>query len=73
VADTHYVVWTEALQKSVGYETWEDVVHACRVLPLRSHCRIYELRVSGEPGSSQSVEIYTGPAVGVTIDALEAG
>ena len=65
------MVWSDTLRRSQGVESWEEVVKACQTLPQRAHCRIHQLRIDAQPGASQSIEIYSGPALGVTPETLE--
>ena len=65
------MVWSDTLQRSQGLDSWDEVVKACQTLPQRAHTRIHELRSDAHPGASHSVQIYSGPAVGVTPLILE--
>ena len=66
-----FILWSEALRKSQSFELWSEIVDACWLLPRGSECRITEFRISEGAGESRGVEVYRGPAVGVTSDALE--
>ena len=68
-----FIVRSDALQNSQMLESWSEVVESCRALPDDSRCRITEVHVSEGAGASQSVEVYSGPATGVTTDTLEQG
>jgi hypothetical protein len=68
-----FIVRSDALQNSQSFKSWEEVVDSCQALPDDSRCRIAEVHVSEGAGASQQVEVYSGPATGVTSDTLEQG
>ena len=68
-----FVVWCDALQNSLTLDSWSEVVESCQALPDRSRCRITEVHVSEGAGASLRVEVYSGPAAGVTRETLEQG
>lgn len=73
IVAVRFIVWSDASQKSQGFESWDAVVESCQTLPDHSRCRITEVRVSDGAGGSQGIEVYSGPALGVTTNALEQG
>lgn len=68
-----FIVSSEAVQNPQTFKSWGEVVDSCQTLPLHSRCRITEVHVSEGAGASHSVEVYSGPAAGVTSDTLEQG
>ncbi len=68
-----FIVRSDALQNSQTFESWSEVVESCQAFPDHSRCQITEVHVSEGAGASQSVEVYSGPAAGVTSDSLEQG
>ena len=68
-----FIVSSEALQNPQTFKSWDEVVNLCQTLPDHCRCRIAEVHVSEGAGASQSVEVYSGPAAGVTSGTLEQG
>ena len=67
-----FIVSSEAVQTPQTFKSWDEVVDSCQTLPDHSRCRIAEVHVSEGAGASQSVEVNSGPAAGVTSD-MEQG